>query len=84
LTDEIIVWKFASVFHKELVEKNKVKSFWEKLVMITEIQRQEGYGWRYGDVLVAQESFAPVMLQRMQVRILMVSRKSWPVTLKQL
>lgn len=66
LTDEIIVWKFAAVYHKELVEKDQVKSFLEKLVMITEVQRQEDYGWRYGDVLAAQESFAPTMLQRMQ------------------
>ena len=34
--------------------------------MITEMQRQEEYNWRYGSTLAAQEGFAPILLQRQQ------------------
>mmetsp|Transcript_26088 Transcript_26088/g.43517 ORF Transcript_26088/g.43517 Transcript_26088/m.43517 type:complete len:234 (+) Transcript_26088:302-1003(+) len=66
LTDDIIVWKFAAVYDSTNVKKDQVMSFLEKLTVITEMQRQEDYGWRYGDVLAAQETFAPILQQRMQ------------------
>jgi Synaptobrevin len=66
LTGIMLVWKFAAVYHKELVELDQVKSFLEKIVMITMVPRETDYNWRYGDVLAAQSSFAPTLLQRMQ------------------
>jgi tetrahydromethanopterin S-methyltransferase subunit B len=66
LTGDIIIWKFAAVYDSNTVKKDQVMSFLEKLSVITEMQRQEDYGWRYGDVLAAQETFAPTLQQRMQ------------------
>jgi Synaptobrevin len=66
LTESILVWKFATVYHKELVDLDQVQSFLQKLVMITQIPREHDYNWRYGDVLAAQATFAPTLLQRME------------------
>ena len=66
LTGNLMVWKFAAVYHKELVQLDQVKSFLEKLVMITMEPRENDYNWRHGDLLAAQTTFAPTLLQRMQ------------------
>jgi tetrahydromethanopterin S-methyltransferase subunit B len=66
LTDEIVIWKYAAVYDSNSVGKDQVQSFLEKMAMITEMQRQEDYNWRYGSTLAAQEEFAPILLQRQQ------------------
>lgn len=79
-TGKMIVWKFAAVYHKELVDVDQVKSFLEKLVMITQVPREDDYHiWRHGTTLAAQATFAPILLQRMQEvtymgRLAMVNR----------
>lgn len=66
LTSKPIIWKFGAVYDPKTVEKDQVQSFLEKIVVITEMQRQEEFSWRYGDTLAAQDTFAPILLQRMQ------------------
>lgn len=60
-----IIWVYAAVYDPSAVEKQEVQSFIEKIVGITEHQR-ESPEWIFGDTLTAQESFAPILLQRMQ------------------
>lgn len=77
-----LVWSFAAISESSL-EKEQVKSFLEKLVFLTEPMRHddnEGGGWRYGDLLCGQSSFAPILLQRMeqveyQGRLAMVNQR---------
>ena len=61
---ENIVWVFAAVYlNVELIE---VQSFIEKIIGITENYRDADPEWRTGLRLACQESFAPILLQRMQ------------------
>lgn len=59
------VWVFAAVYDPSLIDKLPVQSFLEKLVGITEFQRETAE-WREGTTLACQASFAPILLQRMQ------------------
>lgn len=63
-TDDMLVWSFSVVAESSL-DESQVKSFLEKLVYITEPMR-ESEEWRSGDVLSAQSSFAPILLQKME------------------
>lgn len=63
-TGDMIVWSFAAVAEKS-VDDVEVKSFLEKLLYITEPLR-ESHEWQHGDVLSAQASFAPILLQKME------------------
>lgn len=63
-TGDMLVWSF-SVVAQSSVDDAQVKSFLEKLVYITEPMR-ESEEWRSGDVLSAQSSFAPILLQKME------------------
>ena len=74
-----LVWSFAAISESSL-EKEQVKSFLEKLVFITEPMRHDEGEWRYGDLLCGQQSFAPILLQRMeqveyQGRLAMVNQR---------
>jgi len=64
-SDVMIVWSFLAVTEDSL-EEDQAKSFLEKLVYITDVLRSEDYTWRNGDVLAAQESFAPILLNKME------------------
>jgi Synaptobrevin len=66
LTGSMLVWKFAAVYHKELVDLEQVESFLQKLVMITQIPRENDYNWRHGEALAAQATFAPTLLEHMK------------------
>lgn len=61
----MIVWSFLAVSESSL-EEDQAKSFLEKLVYITDVLRSDDYTWRNGDVLAAQESFAPILLNKME------------------
>jgi len=61
----MIVWSFLAVAEVSL-EEDQAKSFLEKLVYITDVLRSDDYTWRNGDVLAAQESFAPILLNKME------------------
>lgn len=63
-TSEILVWSFAVVADKSLEEK-QVKSFIEKLVYIT-LPLRDDDEWRRGELLCAQNTFAPILLQKME------------------
>lgn len=75
---EVIVWSFLVIADKS-VEDEQVKSFLEKLVYIT-MPMRENEIWREGDLLCAQPTFAPILLQKMQQvdeqgRLAMVNEK---------
>jgi len=63
-TSEELIWSFAAVADKTL-EDAQVKSFLEKLVYITMPLREDD-DWRKGELLCAQETFAPILLQKME------------------
>jgi vesicle-associated membrane protein 7 len=63
---EVNVWVFACVYDPSRVEQRQVQSFIEKIVVISDNFRQHDNIWKYGYTLAAQESFAPILLQRMQ------------------
>lgn len=72
----MIVWSFSAVAESSL-DEDLVKSFLEKMVYITEPMR-ETEEWIHGDVLCAQASFAPILLQKMEQsvdRVAMVNQK---------
>ena len=75
---EMKVWSFAAVAEKSL-DSAELRSFVEKLFYITEPLR-ESEEWRNGDMLCAQASFAPILLQKMeqvqaQGKLAMVNQK---------
>lgn len=75
---EVLVWSFVVVADMSL-EKEQVQSFIEKLVYITMPMRDDEL-WRKGDMLCAQNTFAPILLHQMQQvdeqgRLAMVNEK---------
>mmetsp|Transcript_16405 Transcript_16405/g.24624 ORF Transcript_16405/g.24624 Transcript_16405/m.24624 type:complete len:240 (-) Transcript_16405:300-1019(-) len=75
---EMKVWSFAAVAEKSL-DSAELRSFVEKIFYITEPLR-ESEEWRNGDMLCAQASFAPILLQKMeqvqaQGKLAMVNQK---------
>lgn len=64
-TEDMIVWSFVAVAETSL-EEDQVKSYLEKLVYITEVMRSNDDEWRNGDMLVAQATFAPILLNKME------------------
>lgn len=61
----LIVWSFVAITESSL-EEDQAKSFLEKLVYITDVMRSGNDEWRNGDMLAAQESFAPILLDKME------------------
>jgi len=61
----LIVWSFVAVTESSL-EEDQAKSFLEKLVYITDAMRCDDELWRSGNMLAAQESFAPILLDKME------------------
>lgn len=75
---EVLVWSFVVVADMSL-DKEQVQSFLEKLVYITMPMRDENL-WRKGDMLCAQNTFAHILLRKMeevdeQGRLAMVNEK---------
>jgi hypothetical protein len=59
------IWVFACVYENQL-PTIQAQSFIEKMVTITELQREEHDDWKSGSTLAAQRSFGPILYQRMQ------------------
>jgi hypothetical protein len=61
------IWVVACVYDPNSdVEAFQVQSFIEKIVGISELFRETSEDWKYGSTLAAQDSFAPILQQRMQ------------------
>jgi hypothetical protein len=60
------IWVFCCIYDPATVEACQVQSFLEKMVTITEVFRETDPQWKYGSSLVAQETFFPILLQRME------------------
>jgi hypothetical protein len=61
------IWVYACVYDPTLVELHEVQSFLEKMVVISEHYRDDlESDWKYGAKGVAQDSFGPILQQRMQ------------------
>jgi len=66
VNEPLLIWSFCAVYDSSVVELVQVKSFLEKMVYLTDHWREYEEDWRFGDVLAVQESFAPILFQRMQ------------------
>jgi hypothetical protein len=61
-----MIWTFCCVYDRAVVQLDQAQSFLEKMVTLTQYLREDDYRvWRHGGTLAAQESFAPILLQRM-------------------
>ena len=60
------VWIYAAIYDSSLLPVQQVQSFIEKIVGISEMFRETDADWSYGATLAAQETFAPILLQRME------------------
>lgn len=60
------IWIFAAVFDAEHTTRQEVQSFIEKMVTITEALRDDDYTWQTAGTLGLQDTFAPVLQQRME------------------
>jgi hypothetical protein len=61
------IWVFSCVYDPtSSVEALQVQSFIEKIVGISELFREHDSAWKYGSHLAAQDTFAPILLQRME------------------
>jgi len=78
-TGALFIWMVCCV-HDRSVKKDQAQSFLEKIVLMTENNRQRDFEWQHGGVLACQETFAPCLLQRMEEvaymgRLAMVNEK---------
>jgi Synaptobrevin len=64
--NEMLLWVFCAVYNPATIEQNAVKSFIEKMIVLTELYRDTDEVWRQGTTLSCQASFAPILQQRMQ------------------
>jgi hypothetical protein len=60
------VWVFAAVYDPSLIDKGPVQSFLEKTIGISELFHETDDLWKEGGSLARQNTFAPMLLQRMQ------------------
>jgi tetrahydromethanopterin S-methyltransferase subunit B len=60
------IWVFAAVYDPSLIDKVPVQSFLEKIIGISELFRETEDLWKVGGTLACQNTFAPILLQRMQ------------------
>jgi hypothetical protein len=63
--ETLICWSYSAVYDASNVPEDYVKKFLEKIIHLTEPLRETAE-WQTGDVLCAQESFAPILLQKIQ------------------
>lgn len=64
-SDNLICWSYSAVYDPSFVSEEYVKKLLEKMIYLTEPLRETAE-WQTGDVLCAQESFAPILLQKIQ------------------
>jgi hypothetical protein len=64
--NEMLLWVFCAVYNPATIEQVSVKSFIEKMIILTELYRDTDEIWRQGLTLSCQASFAPILQQRMQ------------------
>lgn len=64
--NEMLLWVFCAVYNPATIEQVSVKSFIEKMIVLTELYRDTDETWRQGTTLSCQASFAPILQQRMQ------------------
>lgn len=62
---ELIIWSVAAVYDPNAVDTAHVQSFIEKIVTITDVLRESDPLWKTGSTLAAQNTFAPILRQRM-------------------
>jgi hypothetical protein len=60
------IWVFCAVYDPSLIDKLPVQSFLEKMIGISELFRETDDLWKSGGTLACQNTFAPILLQRMQ------------------
>jgi hypothetical protein len=60
------IWVFAAVYDPSLIDKVPVQSFLEKMIGISELFRETDDLWKEGGTLAWQNTFAPILSQRMQ------------------
>lgn len=63
---EFRIWVVGAVYDPALVETQQAKSFIEKIVGISEVFREHDQKWQTGPQYCAQNSFGPILAQRMQ------------------
>jgi hypothetical protein len=63
--ENLICWSYSAVYDTSNVSDDYVKKFLEKMIYLTEPLRETAE-WQTGSVLCAQESFAPILLQKIQ------------------
>lgn len=61
---QLLMWVFCAVYDATVVTQAQVQAFLQKIVVLTELPRQEDPEWRYG--YQCQTTFAPILQQRMQ------------------
>jgi len=60
------IWVVGAVYDPAVVETQQAKSFVEKIVGISEVFREHDQTWQTGTQYCAQNSFGPILAQRMQ------------------
>lgn len=63
---EMLIWAFCAIYDSTVVKKDQAQSFLEKISGLTQLDREEEYRWRHGDILAAQEPFAEILLHHME------------------
>jgi malate synthase len=63
---DFFVWSFSCVYSSERIDAKQVQAFVEKIVGISEMFREHDDTWKYGYTLAAQDTFAPILKQRME------------------
>lgn len=60
----LLLWVFAAVYDASIVTQAQVQAFLQKIVILTDLPRQEDPEWRSG--YNCQTTFAPILQQRME------------------
>ena len=70
---EPVVWVFAAVYNPsattwedQTTMEAEVKSFIQKMIILTAMPRLSDKDWRYGSTMACQKKYAPILLQRME------------------
>lgn len=61
----LLCWSYSVVYDTSQLSDDYIRTFLEKIVYMTEPLRQTAE-WQTGNVLCAQASFAPILLQKIQ------------------
>jgi hypothetical protein len=58
-------WVVAAVYDPKAIDLSCAKAFIEKIVVITEVFRENDHNWQYGPEYCIQDIFSPTLQQRM-------------------